>query len=124
MSDNTKNGLELQKLLGQSIKQKRLAKKITMERFAEMIDISLETLYKIESGSRFVSASMLSKIKGGLGIKFADLFDFDPPTSASRPYLNKLMKIMAYLPEQDSKYICDFASRMFNEYKRNSKNNR
>lgn len=72
---------EVQQLLGFRIKSIRKSKKISQEKLAELMDISVTSVSNIETGKRAVSLKTLNKLSKVLNIKAYELFlfnDIDP----------------------------------------------
>ena len=65
------------KNFGERLKAYRRANNMTQERFAEMIDINLRQLARIEAGESFVSSKTLIKICKTLNVAPNMLFNFD-----------------------------------------------
>jgi len=65
------------KNFGSKLKSYRRGLCITQEKFAEMIDINLRQLARIEAGESFVSSKTLLKICQVLNVPPNILFDFD-----------------------------------------------
>ena len=61
-------------LLGRNIKAERVRKNITQEQFAEMIDVSLSHISKIEQGITSPSAIVIYKMSKALSVKMEDFF--------------------------------------------------
>ena len=72
----TKETLKKIKQLGESIKKYRRKKKLSQNKFAEIIDISREHLAKIETAKRSVSLDLLIKIAEELDVRVKDLIEF------------------------------------------------
>lgn len=67
---------DTKKLLGQRIKELRVAKKLKQAELAEIIDIDPRSISKIESGYHFPKDEHLEKFAQGLGVEIKDLFTF------------------------------------------------
>ena len=61
-------------LLGRNIKAERVRKNLTQEQFAELIDMSLSHISKIEQGLTSPTAIALYKMSKILGIKMEEFF--------------------------------------------------
>jgi len=68
--------MNIKKLFGKKIKEKRLQLSLTQEELAEKIGISAKSLSQIELGNNFVSAENLEKICKALNTTPKVLFDF------------------------------------------------
>ena len=55
--------------LGQALKRRRKTLKVTQPQLAELADISVNTLYKIETGQANPTFDTLDKIAGILGME-------------------------------------------------------
>lgn len=67
----------LRKQFGERLRQLRLTRRMTQERFAETLDISVDFLSLIERGRNAPSFETLDRIARRLRVPVADLFDFD-----------------------------------------------
>jgi putative transcriptional regulator len=67
----------LRKQFGLRLRQIRLTRRMTQERFAEILDISVDFLSLIERGRNAPSFETLDRIARRLRVPVADLFDFD-----------------------------------------------
>ena len=63
--------------LGQRIQYLRKMNKYTQEKFAEILDIDITSLSKIETGRNYPSPETLTKIAKALNIELHLLFDFE-----------------------------------------------
>jgi len=68
--------MNIKKLFGKKIKEKRLRLQLTQEELAERIGISAKSLSQIELGNNFVSAENLQAICSALEVEPKQLFDF------------------------------------------------
>lgn len=71
---NTHMGNENKYLLGRNIKAERVRKNITQEQFAEMIDMSLSYVSKLEQGLTTPTAFVLFKMSNILNIPMEEFF--------------------------------------------------
>ena len=62
------------KTLGFNIKVERLRQKITQEKLAELVDLSLNSITKIEGGKQVPSCLVLYDIAKVLGIDIKELY--------------------------------------------------
>lgn len=67
----------IKEAFGSNIRKIRKSKKLTIEYFSEMLEITPRQLTKIESGETFVTAETLCKISVGLDVSLQALFDFE-----------------------------------------------
>ena len=68
--------MELKKQLGQKIQELRKKKKLTQEKFAEMVGIDPKNVSKIENGNNYPTAETLTSIAKALNINIYELFVF------------------------------------------------
>lgn len=66
--------MDIKKTLGKNIKQYRMIKGFSQEKFSEMLDISQQTLSQIERGKNFLTSATLEKIPELLDISVSELF--------------------------------------------------
>ncbi len=59
----------LAKVIGQTIRQRRKELAITQPDLAELADVSINTLYKLERGQGNPSLDVLTKLAGVLGME-------------------------------------------------------
>lgn len=74
-------------IIGQRIKQARLAKNYTQEDLAEMIDISVAFLSRVERGNSHINLKRLNQICGLLDV--SEGYILNGASSNSSHYLNK-----------------------------------
>jgi transcriptional regulator with XRE-family HTH domain len=67
----------LRQKFGQHLREVRLQRRMTQERFAEMLDISVDFLSLIERGRNAPSFETLEQIAKRLRMSVAELFTFD-----------------------------------------------
>ncbi len=56
--------------LGANIRRERMAREITQERLAELVDLNIRTVQKIEAGEINILATTLQRFKKALGCKW------------------------------------------------------
>lgn len=101
--------MNIKKLLGRKIKEKRIQQSLTQEQLAEKVGISPKSLSQIELGNNFVSADKLEQISYALNIQVKSLFDFENNNSEDKmdfivkklnqnpSLLNKIYKIISII---------------------------
>jgi transcriptional regulator with XRE-family HTH domain len=67
----------LRKKFGQRLREIRLSRRLTQERFAETLNLSVDFLSLIERGRNAPSFETLDRIAKRLKMSVADLFAFD-----------------------------------------------
>ena len=68
----------LRKKFGERLRQIRLSRRMTQEKFAETLDISVDFLSLVERGRNAPSFETLDKIAKRLKVPVAELFTFGP----------------------------------------------
>ncbi len=69
--------MDLKKLLGKKVKQYRILRGLSQEKFSEMLNISQRTLSGIECGNNFLTSQTLEKMMEVLKISPDDLFHIE-----------------------------------------------
>lgn len=85
--------MNLEKSFGENIKKFRTAKKLSQEKLAEMLEISTNTVSKVETGKRFVTAETLAHLIKALDIMPYELFVFKNQEYAKEIH-NKILKLL------------------------------
>ncbi len=67
--------MKAQEKIGKRIKELRLAKKLSQQKFAYEADVERSFLTRIEKGDKNISVGTLNRIIGALDISFKDFFD-------------------------------------------------
>lgn len=78
--------MNIKKLFGKRVKEKRTALRLTQEQLAEKAGISPKSLSQIELGNNFVSADNLDAICSALQVLPNELFDFREDKQANIDY--------------------------------------
>lgn len=63
------------KTFGTNVRRERMAKKITQERLAEMVDLNIRTIQKIEAGDVNILLTTILRIRKALGCGWTDLLE-------------------------------------------------
>lgn len=74
-------------IIGERLKQARINKKLTQEKLAEKLDVSVAFLSRIERGSSHISLNRLNQICNILGVSEGEILNGTSSDSSS--YLNK-----------------------------------
>lgn len=64
----------LKKIFGENVKLIRKSKKITQEKLAELVEIDLRQLARIEAGESFVTAETIERLSEQLEVPYSMLF--------------------------------------------------
>jgi len=97
--------MDLKIILGKNIKKYRMLKGFSQEAFSEKIEISQQTLSRIECGKNFVTAETLEKILSILSVKISDLFTTDSEQSSDAIY-EDIQKYLELLKTNPQKLVC------------------
>lgn len=63
------------KHVGANLRRERSARKITQEKLAELADLNIRTLQKIEAGETNILVTTAMRLKKAVGCKWTDLLD-------------------------------------------------
>lgn len=92
------------KQLGKRIQELRKIRNLTQSQLAELIDVEVVTVSRIENGSRFPQKENLENIAKALNVEIKDLFDFEHHKTKSE--LNKdIQKMLKSANQEDLKYV-------------------
>jgi transcriptional regulator with XRE-family HTH domain len=69
---NSKQSAQL-KTFGTNLRRERMAKKITQEKLAELVDLNIRTIQKIEAGHVNILVTTLLRLQKGLGCHWDEL---------------------------------------------------
>ena len=98
--------MNIKKLFGQKIKEKRISLGLTQEVLAEKIGISPKSLSQIELGNNFVSAENLEAICLALNTLPKNLFDFGQTNFEENiNYISQKIKNNSKLAQKVYKFI-------------------
>lgn len=88
---------EVEKMIGSKITEFRLLKKITQASLAEELNVSIETISRMERGVAFPSLKTMDKIATALDVALKDFFDFGDIEIKDKAYEREIAKISAFL---------------------------
>ena len=69
---NSKQAAQL-KAFGTNLRRERMAKKITQERLAELVDLNIRTIQKIEAGHVNILLTTVLRLRKALGCSWDEL---------------------------------------------------
>lgn len=88
----------VEKLIGEQIARLRKERELTQSQLAELIDVSTETISRLERGVSIPSIRTLEKISTALHISMKGLFDFEKPIKSKESEIEReATRIMTYL---------------------------
>ena len=91
----------INELVGKRISELRKACEMTQAELAELADLEVETISRLEHGNRNMNLASLDRITQALGVELKDFFDFGSPVAKAVPSM-KLLRIyrpLERLPE-------------------------
>lgn len=62
------------KAFGDNLRRERTSRNITQEKLAELADLNIRTVQKIEAGQTNILITTMLRLKDGVGCKLNDLF--------------------------------------------------
>lgn len=71
--------MQTKELLGLKIKELRKQKKLTQEKLAELLNLDIGYISKLEVGRNFPTIGTLEKIANALDVELYELFQFSTP---------------------------------------------
>lgn len=88
-------------LVGKRISELRKACGMTQAELAELADLEVETISRLESGNRNMNLASLNRITQALGVELKDFFDFRSPVAKTVPSkkLLRIYRLLEKLPE-------------------------
>lgn len=98
----------IEKRIGLRITENRVCQKFTQSQLAEKIDVSVETISRIERGVTVPSLKTIEKIAAALNVSMKDLFDCESEVrvkSSDEKELAKLFGILRSLDKREIKLI-------------------
>lgn len=74
MALNSKQAAQL-KAFGRNVRRERMAKSITQEKLAELVDLNIRTVQKIEAGHVNILLTTVLRLQKALGCSWDDLME-------------------------------------------------
>ena len=72
MSLNSKQASQVE-AFGRNVRRERMARKITQERLAELVDLNIRTVQKIEAGDVNILLTTMVRLQKALGCQWTDI---------------------------------------------------
>ena len=88
---------DIEKRIGSKITEIRLSKKLTQAQLAEKLDVSVETISRMERGVSFPSLKTLENLSHALNVPLKSFFDFDEEKSKDQAFERELSKLNVFL---------------------------
>ena len=88
--------------LGRQIKHLRKAQNLTQEQLAEIVNIDITSLSKIETGRNYPQPETIEKIANALNVELPKLFTFNQNLSKT-DYMNKINQNLMFIKDNEEK---------------------
>lgn len=88
---------DIEKRIGGKIKEIRLSKKLTQAQLAEKINVSVESISRLERGATFPSLKTMEKLAVSMNSSLKSFFDFDKNKAKDLLFENELAKLTGFL---------------------------
>ncbi|MBU0568724.1 helix-turn-helix transcriptional regulator [bacterium] len=112
---------EIRELLSTRIRELRKASKLTQAQFAELADLSIDEIGKIERGVLTPSLETLCKIASGLKISLSELLNFkDKMVTEIDKEIESLMLYLRTKDPQDIKFISEIMRQFIDKLEQKS----
>ena len=96
----------VEKLLGSQIARIRKERDITQAKLAEMIDVTIETISRLERGVSIPSLRTLETISNALNVPLKELFDFECTMKSMNSEMEKeTKKLLAFLKSKTASEV-------------------
>lgn len=93
----------IERRLGSKITEIRLSQKLTQSRLAEKVNVSVETISRMERGVSFPSIKTLENIAMSLKVPLKNFFEFNDDQPRDQLTERELAKLTAFLRTLDRK---------------------
>ena len=110
---------DIRRKFGQRVRSLRKRSQITQTRLAELADISLDFVGRIERGVSFPSVETLASIARVFKVEVKDLFDFTPTVGkvTRRDLQRKLGNLASKYPADDLDFLLRKSDEMLRRFK-------
>ena len=95
----------IEKRIGGRITEIRLSQKLTQAQLAEKVNLSVETISRMERGVAFPSLKTIEIIAGSLNVPLKSFFEFDEHPSQDKSFERELSKLIGFLRSLRKKEI-------------------
>ena len=96
----------LQKLIGQRVRDYRNAKGYSIEELAHIADMNAVHLASLERGEKNITLSTLAKVSKALGVPLSDVFSIEKTVTVSEyPIADKAAALMQTMTEEEQQFI-------------------
>ena len=87
----------VEKKIGGKLTEIRLSQKLTQAQLAEKVNLSPESISRLERGVALPSLKTMELIANALNVKLKDFFDFDEERPKEKAFERELSKLTAFL---------------------------
>ena len=94
---------DITKIFGKRLQQLRKMRRLTQAQFAEMVDLEVSTISRIEKGSQFPKAENINKFVRVLNVDIKDFYEY-PFEMSKEEVLNSIYSILAKATYKDLQY--------------------
>ena len=91
------NMSRIEKQIGSKIREIRLSSQMTQADLAERIDVSVESISRLERGVTFPSLKTMEKMATALNVPLKMFFEFGEAKAGSKSFETSLSKLVAFL---------------------------
>jgi transcriptional regulator with XRE-family HTH domain len=105
--------VSVEEQLGRRVAQHRKAAGLTQAELAERVDVTTETISRLERGAFVPRTSRLNDIANAMGVKLVDLFRFRDADSGKDRAIDRLVGIIARRKQEEIELVGDLAERLF-----------
>lgn len=95
----------IEKRIGGKITEIRLSQKLTQAQLAEKVNLSIETISRMERGVSFPSLKTIEIIADSLNVPLKYFFEFDEHASQNRSFERELSKFIGFLRTLSKKEV-------------------
>jgi len=97
----------IKRLVGKRIRELRKSCRMTQAELAEAAELEVETISRLEQGTRGVTLDSIDRLAQALGVGLKEFFDFDRPVAEAIPRrkVMALCHLLERLPEAKLKKV-------------------
>ena len=96
---------DIEKRIGGKITETRLSQRLTQAQLAEKVNLSIETISRMERGVAFPSLKTIEIIADSLNVPLRSFFEFDEHPSQDKSFERELSKLIGFLRTLSRKEI-------------------
>ena len=104
---------KIEKNIGNRVAQYRRTAGLTQEQLAAKVDLSVESISRLERGSTMTSIAKLDEIAQALGIELVDLFNFQDGKSKKNLAMDELVRDLQRRTTQEIELVHSLTNTIF-----------